>query len=120
MQGATACQLRDLFAATEPICNDQCITVNAPYSGKQYSFTNFDRYVVMFSLKTKGSCHTTAARVEERVVKAQFREYSLFIRHLHDGCMMAMSMYHCLARHVRETVMTSLPYEKFAEKKRLL
>src|SRR5579859_7944644 len=101
MQRATACQLRDLFAATETICNDQCIIVSAPYSGKQYSFTNLDRYVVMVSLKTKSSCHAAAARIEDCVVKVQFRENSLFIRHLHDRGMMAMSLYHCLAMHLR-------------------
>src|SRR6266496_6851679 len=96
----TARQLSDLFTTTETICNDQRIVVSAPYSGKQYSFTYLDRYLVMVSLKTKSSCHATAARVEDCVVKVQFREYSLFIRHLHDRGMMAMYVYHCLAMHL--------------------
>src|SRR2546425_12843130 len=110
------CCLSNLFATTETVGDNQRIFVSTAHSGKQHPLTNLDRHVVVVFLKTEGSRHTTTTRVEDCVVKAQSRKHRLFILHLHDSLVMAMSMHDCLALKLREPVMLRLFYKKFAEK----
>src|SRR5689334_11864618 len=86
-------RLRDLFAATETVSDDQCVFALRPHSRQKHTFTTFHRDVVMFILKTKSACHATTTRLGHLVVDLHLFQDRFFSFHLHDVLVMAMTMH---------------------------
>ncbi len=85
-------RLLDLLAATEAIGDDQSFRICLTYCRQEHPFSNGLRHRIFFLLKAKRSRHSTATRVQRLQVRAHLAQQLLFVRHLHDCFVMAMSM----------------------------
>ena len=65
MYGAAIGELRDLFAAAEAICNNDCFLFGAFDSGHQNAIGEGSGNGVFLLLKTEGTGHAAAAGVEQ-------------------------------------------------------
>ncbi len=84
--------LKDLLAATEAIGDDQRIRLRLPHRRQEHSFSDRLRHRIFFFLKAKGPCHSTASGVDGLQVRTHLAQQRLFVGHLHDCFVMAMSM----------------------------
>ena len=70
MDGTAIGELRDLFAATEAICNNDCFLLGAFDGRHQDAIGERGGNGVFFLLKTEGASHAAAAGVEQLDLRA--------------------------------------------------
>src|SRR5438270_1840243 len=84
--------LGNLLAAAEPVGDDERLRGSLPNCGKQFQFANRDRHLVLLFFKPERTRHSAAPRSRRGKIYAHLPQDRLFIVHLHNGFVMAMSM----------------------------
>src|SRR5579863_3418200 len=114
--------LGDLLAATEAVGDDEPIGRSLADGWQQFEFSDRHRDVVFvfIPLEAEGAGHATASRSRSLEVDADAAQQRLFVRHLHDGLVMAVAVEQGLAFEARQGSSSGVAFEKLAEQKRLL
>src|SRR6185437_8463461 len=84
--------LLNLFATTEAVGNDQSFRRCSPDSRQQLKIPNRDRNIVFVVFKTEGTGHSATALRGSCEIEPQAPQHRLFIRHLQNRLVMAVSV----------------------------
>src|SRR5689334_6468161 len=105
MQWMTVCELRDLLATTETVCNDRRAQAGAPHCRQEVVLAHLHRNVVLVFLKSERAGHSAAARGEFVQLRSHFSEQVLFmLSFLDNRLVMAMSMHHHFGAKLRQAI----------------
>ena len=107
--------MRNLFAATEAVGNDERIRVSVADCGKKNAFPDRLRKGVFIFLKAEGTGHAATAGVRGDQVGTHFAEERFFVIHLHDCFVMAMAVEQHFSSEARRLKGRGVALEEFAE-----
>ena len=109
--------LRDLFAATEAVGDDQAVGRGLADRGQKFQFADRDRDVVLLFLEAERAGHAATARRWSAPVDAHLSQNRFFIGHFHQRFVMAVAMDQGLARQAWEVESGGFLLQKFAQQK---
>src|SRR5579863_4505705 len=111
--------MKNLFAATEAIGNDQCVIASLPDGGEEDALANRLREGVLFLFKAKGTGHSAAAGIDGAHLDAYFAEQRFFDGHFHQGLLMAVAVKENFPGKPRRHEVRSVALQEFAQQESL-
>ena len=118
MDRLSSCRLKDLLATTKTIRHNQCVLLGAPHSRQEYALAHCLGYDELVSLESERSGHPATARIQRLQFTSGLSQQGLFIIHLHECLVMAVTMEQDFARDMRRLI-SGLTFKKFAEQESL-
>jgi hypothetical protein len=119
VNGSASCGLEDLFAATEPIGDDQRVRLCSSHGGKKHTFSYGLRCCELLFRKAEWASHAAASGVERLQGGPHFSQQRLFVFHFHERFVMAMTVKHDFSIQSRWFIAGSMMFQKLTEQERL-
>ena len=115
MESVAVGALRDLFPATEAIGDNKSLGRSFANGWQQFQLSNLLRKLVLLLLKAKRSSHPTASRGGRVEVEPHAGKDCLFVRHFHDGFVVAVPVDERFSAKLRHDEVLRLLFQEFAE-----
>ncbi len=111
--------LKYLLTAAKSIGDDQRVRLGAPHCRQKDAVPDCLRQGELLPLKSEWPGHTATAGIDRPQIRAHLPKQRLFVVHLHESFVVAMTMEQNFSGKMRSPILRCVMFQEFAEKESL-